>query len=155
MRSAPPRPHRWTRERYDACITAGIFRPGDRVQLVDGELIEMSPQNSPHSTAIRAANETLIRFFRTGHDVRAQLPLTLGNESEPEPDIAVVRGHWRDFAKQHPTTAVLVVEISDTTLEFDRSRKREIFAQCGIPEYWIVNLNDRQVEVQCEPRGRV
>ncbi len=155
MRSAPPRPHRWTRERYDACIAAGIFRPDDKVQLIDGELIEMSPQNSPHATAVSLTLATLQPLLANGCFARIQMPLALTPGSEPEPDFAVVRGHPRQYAAQHPQDSSLVVEVADTSLEFDRSRKRALYAQSGIPEYWIVNLIDRQIEVHRGPEGDV
>jgi len=153
MRNAPPAPHRWTRKRYEACIAAGIFRPNDRVQLIEGELIEMAPQRSPHYAAIAAAEERLRRIFPSGVALRIQAPLALGDDSEPEPDIAVVQGHWRDFIDKHPFTALFVVEVADSTLEFDRKRKGPLYARYGIPEYWIVNLVDRQVEVFRDPDG--
>ena len=90
--------------------------------------------------------EALRRVFTHGYDIRVQMPLAIGDESEPEPDVAVVRGHFRDY-RTHPLTATLVVEVADTSLEFDRSTKAARYASAEIPEYWIVNLVDRQAEV--------
>jgi Uma2 family endonuclease len=126
---------------------AGIFAPGERVELIEGEIIAMTPQKSPHATAIWLAQEALRLAFGAGFHVRSQLPLTLGPDSEPEPDAAVVRGTAREYVDGHPTTAILVVEVADTTLEFDRGRKAAMYARAGIPEYWIVNLPDRVLEV--------
>ncbi len=129
---------------------AGIFN-GQRVELIEGEIVEMSPQGGPHFTAVALAEETLRRLFRQGHVVRAQGPLSVGELSEPEPDVAVVSGAIRDYKNAHPTTALLVVEIADSTLAFDRGEKAGLYAKASIPDYWIVNLADRQVEVRRDP----
>ena len=110
----------WTREEYYKMAEAGILGPGERVELIEGEIIAMTPQDTPHAVAGSLVDEVLRTAFGTGFHVRSQRPLSLGLESEPEPDAAVVRGAARDFLKAHPTTAVLVVEISHTTLAFDR-----------------------------------
>jgi len=86
----------------------------------------------------------------SGYDIRVRMPLAIGDGSEPEPDVAVVRGHFRDY-RTHPLTAALVVEVADSNLEFERSRKASRYASAEIPEYWIVNLVDRQVEVFRDP----
>ena len=142
---------RWTREEYDKMIAAGVFSPGERLELVDGEILRMTPQGSTHFTAIRLAEEALRKAFGAGFEVRAQAPLALSPHSEPEPDIAVVRGNARDYRDAHPQTALLVVEIADSTLEYDRRRKASLYARAGIPEYWIVNLADPCVEVYRDP----
>ena len=102
---------------------------------------------SPHATAVTLVQAVLYpllvgsNYFR-----RCQLPLALGDRSEPEPDIAIVRGNIRDFTQKHPSQAGLVLEISDTTLEFDRQTKGSLYAKAGIPHYWILNLTDRCLE---------
>ncbi len=110
----------------------------------------MTPQSPDHALAVRAVEEAFRRVFTHGYDVRVQMPLGVGEDSEPEPDVAVVRGHFRDF-RTHPLTAEIVVEVADSTLEFDRSRKAARYASARIPEYWIVNLVDRRVEVFRDP----
>jgi Uma2 family endonuclease len=142
---------RWTREEYEKMIESGVFPPETRAELVDGEIYRMAPQNSGHATSIRAAEEALRSVFNFGYDVRIQLPLAVARSSEPEPDLAVVQGSWRDYRKAHPSSAVLVVEIADTSLEYDRGQKGRVYAGSGIAEYWIVNLKDRCVEVYREP----
>src|ERR1700680_355083 len=114
---------RWTREEYDRLIGAGILSPEERVELLEGEIVRMWPQNPAHALAIRNTEETLRAIFRTGFDVRVQMPFVGGGDSEPEPDVAVVRGHRRDYFQAHPATAVLVVEVADSTLDYDRRRK--------------------------------
>ncbi len=147
------RPHRWTRAAYDRMIEAGVFQPEDRVQLIDGDIIEMSPQGSRHATAIRLVENALRSVFTEGYDVRSQLPLALDAFSEPEPDVAVVPGGPRDYVEAHPERALLVVEVADTSLELDRGRKLAVYARAGIPEYWIVNLSEGTLEVYREPSG--
>jgi len=142
---------RWSRDSYDAMIRAGIFGPEENVELVEGEIVEMTPQKPSHSAGVRLVEEALRRTFGTGFDVRTQLPLALTDDSEPEPDVAVVRGSIRDYVAGHPTTAVLVVEIADASLLFDRRRKGRLYARAGIQEYWIVNLIDRVLEVYRNP----
>lgn len=143
----------WTREEYDRLVAAGAFHAEARVQLIQGEIVETTPQSAAHATALRRLQKTLDAVFSEGYDVRAQLPLALGEQSEPEPDIAVVPGSLDDYRAHHPSTAALVVEIADTTLNFDRSRKQEVYARAQIPEYWIVNLADGMLEVYRDPRG--
>jgi Uma2 family endonuclease len=142
---------RWTREEYEKMIEAGIFTPGNRVELIDGEIFNMTPQKRRHAAAIRAAEEALRSAFRSGHDVQSQLPLSLGPCSEPEPDLSVVRGTWSDYRDAHPSSAVLVVEISDASLEYDRNRKGSLYASAGIADYWIVNLVEERIEIYREP----
>lgn len=142
---------RWTRQEYDAVVRAGIFPPGDRVELIDGEVLAMTPQGSVHATAVRLVEEALRVAFGAGHDIRVQMPLALDTMSEPEPDVVVVVGSPRDYRDAHPTSALLVVEVADTTLDYDRRQKGSLYARAGVAEYWIVNLIDRRLEVHREP----
>lgn len=146
---------RWTRAEYDRIAQAGLFAPDERVELIEGEIVEMSPQDPEHSTAIVVGEETLRSAFGADYHVRSQLPLALGDDSEPEPDLAVVQGPRRAFAASHPSTASLVVEVSDSSLPFDRDRKGPMYARAGIPEYWIVNIVDHLLEVYRVPRADV
>lgn len=146
-----PQGRRWTREEYLKMADAGVFAPDERVELIEGGIVAMTPQRGPHAASVRLAQETLRGVFGPGYDVRPQLPLSLGSDSEPEPDVAVVRGTPRDYVEGHPTTALLVVEVSEATLDFDRGTKAGLYAKAGIPEYWIVNLVDRVLEVHRDP----
>ncbi len=146
-----PQVRHWTREEYLRMAEAGIFAPGEWVELIEGEIVVKDPQTPPHATAVVLAQEALRTLCGPGSDARPQLPLSLGPDSEPEPDVAVVRGTPRDYVDSHPTTATLVVEVADTTLEFDRGQKAAMYARAGIPEYWIVNLPDRVLEVHRDP----
>lgn len=146
-----PQKYLWTREEYYKMAEANILTPLDRVELIEGEVIKMPSQNPPHSTSILIWQEILQNVFGSGFTIRPQLPLSLNLTSEPEPDIAVVRGSFRDYKTAHPDTALLVVEISDTTLAFDRREKASLYARAGIQEYWIVNLIEKKVEIHRDP----
>ena len=143
-----PKTRRWTRDEYHRMGEMGWFN-GQHVELIEGRIVEMPPQKEDHYATILRVQDVLRKAFPTGHVVRPQGPLALGTRSEPEPDIAVVTGELRDFV-DHPTTAVLVVEVSGTTLRFDR-RKGGLYAHANVPEYWIINLSDREIEVRREP----
>ncbi|MGH7233770.1 MAG: Uma2 family endonuclease [Nitrospiraceae bacterium] len=142
---------RWTRHEYDRMVELGLLRPDERVELLEGEIITVTPQNSPHSASIGLAHEALLRVFGADYWIRIQLPLVIDPDSEPEPDLAVVKGTPRDYVKAHPHTAVLVVEVADTSLSLDRERKLPMYARAGIPEYWIINLTERCLEVYRDP----
>ena len=144
---------RWSREEYEKMVDAGVFAPGERAELIDGEIFGMTPQKSAHAAAVCAAQEALLHTVGVDFHIRVQLPLALGAFSEPEPDISVVRGSWRNYRDAHPSAADLIVEISDASLQFDRQRKGRIYAGAGIPDYWIVNLVDRCLEVYRQPSG--
>lgn len=142
---------RWTRKEYDRMAELGMFSPGDRVQLIEGDILTMAPQNSLHAATIGKTQRALERLFGTNVWVRIQMPLIVDPDSEPEPDLAVVPGAPADYSDAHPRTALLVVEVSDSTLPLDRDRKRAIYARAGVPEYWIINLAERCVEVYRDP----
>src|SRR5438128_12475391 len=145
------RTKRWKRTEYERLVDSGICVPGERIELVDGLLVVAEPQSSLHFAAVRLVERALARAFGEGWDVRAQGPIALDDTSEPEPDVAVVRGELRDYLDAHPADPVLVVEVSLTSLEFDRVHKSSLYARAGRPEYWIVNLVDRVLEVYREP----
>lgn len=145
------RERRWTRVEYDRLIDAGVFQPGEAVELLGGLLVIAEPPGDAHFTAIRLAEDALRAAFGPGWEVRAQGPIALDAESEPEPDVAVVPGTARDYRDGHPTHAVLVVEVAESSLRSDREDKGGLYARAGIADYWIVNLVDRVVEVHREP----
>jgi Uma2 family endonuclease len=142
---------RWKRVEYDRLIECGFFKPGEPIELVGGQLIVAEPQGSRHYTAIRAVEEALRAAFGVGWDVRTQAPVALDEESEPEPDAAVVPGSFRDYVSGHPSRPVLLVEVSESSLAFDRAHKGSLYARAGLADYWIVNLIDRVLEVYREP----
>jgi Uma2 family endonuclease len=142
---------RWTRVEYDRLIESGFFQPGDPVELLGGQLIVAEPQGSYHFSAIQAVEEALRAAFGPGWQVRGQGPVALDDESEPEPDVAVVQGSFRDYVAEHPSRPALVVEVSGSSLALDRDHKGSLYARAGLADYWVVNLVDRVLEVYREP----
>jgi hypothetical protein len=143
----------WSVAEFERLIDAGFFGPEERVELIEGEVVRKVTQNPPHSTALRKAERAINRVFVEGFDVRPQMPLSFGEGSgnRPEPDLAVVTGSPEDYALEHPRTAVLVIEVSDATLDYDRTTKAGVYARANIPELWIVNLPDRALDVYRQP----
>ena len=141
----------WTRAEYDRLVAQGVFDPGAPVELLDGELVVREPQGSYHFTTIALAARAIERLFGPGWTVRQQAPISLDDQSEPEPDLAVVRGEPLDFLAQHPTRPVLVVEVAESSLELDRDVKGGLYARAGLAEYWIINLRNRSLEVLHSP----
>lgn len=129
---------------------ANFFRD-QRVQLIGGEIVQESFMNPLHAVSVCLATETLQRLFGAGFHVRGQLPIDLTPTSRPHPDLAVVTGSVRDYAEKHPKTAVLVVEVSDSTLEEDTHTKMSLYAAAGIADYWVIDVSGR-VLVFREPR---
>jgi Uma2 family endonuclease len=142
---------KWTREEYDRMLDCGILDEDSRVELIAGEIVTVAPQKSPHATAVGLGNDAMRLAVGPEFHVRSQMPLALGPDSEPEPDLAIVRGTIRDYADAHPDHAMLIIEVSDSTLAHDRVRKGSLYARSGIPEYWIVNLPSRLLEVYRDP----
>jgi Uma2 family endonuclease len=145
------RSRRWTRLEYERLVECGVFQPGDPVELVGGRLIASEPQGSLHAVAVGVASEVLRSSLGSGWVVREEKPVALDEDSEPEPDLAVVAGTQRDYAAGHPTRPVLVVEVAETSLAWDRAEKGSLYARAGIADYWIVNLVDRVIEVYRAP----
>jgi Uma2 family endonuclease len=148
---AEPNLRRWTLDEFQQMGEMGFFTD-ERVELIDGEIIEMPPQKDVHAIVVSLVDKTFSKALPSGFWVRSQLPLHLGDASEPEPDLSIVKGNPRDYlGKGHPKSALLVAEVSDSTLQFDRTIKASLYAAAGIGDYWIVNLNDRCVEVCRDP----
>lgn len=139
------------RVEYELLVDKGFFESGERIELIDGLMVIAEPQSSSHYTAIRLVELALTRAFGHGWDVRTQGPIALDDVSEPEPDVAVVRGGVRDYADAHPVDPVLVVEVALSRYAFDRKYKSSLYARAGRPEYWIVNLVRRVLEVHRAP----
>jgi Uma2 family endonuclease len=147
----PPQVHRFTRDEFLRMADAGLFQE-QRAELIEGEIIDMAPQRNTHALAVTLVLRELMKAY-PGDWVRCQMPLSLGPRSEPEPDVAVVPGTPESHAGRtgHPSAALLVVEISDTTLAFDRGAKHRIYARSGVTEYWIINLIAQTLESHREP----
>jgi len=136
-----PRPRRWTREEYERAFTLGLFGAEERLELIAGEIIEKMPQKPAHATTIGKVVRVLMRVFGEACEVRSQLPLILAKDGEPEPDVLVVPGEPDDYGTMHPTESevLLLVEVSDRTLEYDLGRKAAYYAEAGIANYWVVD----------------
>ncbi len=143
--------HRWTRQEYEKAAYAGAFRDR-RVELIDGVVYDMTAQHSPHAAGVQKARRALEAAFpATRYDIRSQMPLALSRFSMPEPDLAVVPGGPDDYVKAHPKTALLVLEVADSSQYHDRIRKVGIYARAGLQDYWISNLAKDVLEVYREP----
>jgi Uma2 family endonuclease len=135
---------------YDKLVALGVFE-GERVELLNGEVRRMSPIGPPHTSTVDRLTELLVLAFAGRARVRVQGSFAGGELSEPEPDVSILPR--RDYDAEHPSEAHLVIEVSDSSLAYDRGPKAALYATCGVPEYWIVNLVDRVVEVHREPRA--
>lgn len=140
-------PWQWTVEQYQKAGELGWFE-GQRVQLIEGKVIEMNPMGEPHAVGMGKLQRQFNRNLPDSLFVRGQSPIHINATSAPEPDIAVVDAV---IVGQRPTTARLVVEVSDATLAFDRTTKATLYASAQIPEYWILDVNARSLEVLREP----
>jgi Uma2 family endonuclease len=141
-------------DQYHEMLRAGILTDGDPVELLDGWLVAKMMQNPFHSTVVELIRKALDRRCPDGWHVRSEKPVTLA-DSEPEPDVMVVRGALLDYLDRHPVPndVALIVEVADTSLDRDQTTKKRLYAAAGIPIYWIVNLLDRRVEVYTVPSG--
>ncbi|MDZ8106092.1 MAG: Uma2 family endonuclease [Nostoc sp. DedQUE12a] len=146
-------PKRFTIEEYHQLIELGFLKEGDRIELIRGELIQMVAKGTPHTVCGSILCRQLDRLLGDRAVIRGQDPITLPNQSEPEPDVAIARGKDEDYLAHHPypEDIFLVVEISDSTLDYDQTKKLELYAEAGIANYWIVNLNARQLESYSQP----
>ncbi len=143
--SGPPRNMLWTVDQFHYLGDLGMFE-GRRAMLIDGVIVEEGPMNPPHRISLELCEEALRAVFGAGWRVCNQMPLVLGQATDPEPDLAVVAGSPRG-ASAHPTTAALVVEVSDTSLRYDTTVKVGVYAAGGIADYWVVDVNGRQLLV--------
>lgn len=145
------RTRQWTRIEYDRLIESGFFQESDRVELLGGQLLVAEPQGSRHAATVSLVADALRVAFQGGWYVTVQLPVALDDESEPEPDVAVVRGTARDYGDAHPSRPVLVVEVADSSRTLDRQHKASLYARAGVPDFWIVDIVDNVLEVHRRP----
>lgn len=145
----------WNVDEYHRMLHAGIIAPDERVELIAGQVIPMSAKNPPHAATTLCASDYLKQLLADVALVRVQDPVQLNQYSEPEPDIAIVRIEPRKYIDHHPAPdeVFLLIEVADTTLETDRRQKAPLYAQAGISEYWILDVNKFQVYVFREPSG--
>lgn len=148
--SGPPRNLLWTVDQFHYLGDLGLFE-GRRAMLINGVIVEEGPMNPPHAIAATKTEEAVRAAFGPGWHLRAAKPLVLGLTIDPEPDAAVVAGRPGDYTS-HPTTAALVVEVADTSLGYDTRDKAELYATAGIADYWVVDVDGRQLLVFRDPR---
>jgi len=151
MLQAAPAETRYTSDRYFQLVDEGLLRPDDRVELLEGVIVAMAPQNPRHASAITRVQAALADAIGKRAVIRGQLPLVASAYSVPEPDVAIIPGQSSGYDRAHPTTALLVVEVADSSVAQDRLTKSAIYAGAEIPEYWLVNLRDDCVEILRSP----
>lgn len=147
--------HRLTVREYHRLGDAGILGEDNRVELFEGQLVDMSPIGPRHALAVDALNEHLVRAVAGRAAVRVQNPIELDGGSESQPDIALVRRPWGGYPTAHPgpVDVLLLIEVADTSLEIDRGAKLELYARAAIPEFWLVDLTADRVLVHRDPNG--
>ena len=144
---------KWTVKEYHKLGEIGIFNPEERLELIEGDIIKISAKGTVHAAATRRTATLLHNLLGNQAAVYNKSPITLDDNSEPEPDIAVVRIDPFDYATHHPTPSevYLIIEVADSSLTFDREIKAKIYARSGIADYWVLNVGDRQLHVFREP----
>jgi Uma2 family endonuclease len=142
----PIRPLR--RVEYDKLVELGVFE-GERIELLDGQLVRMNPPKPPHASTVDKLMLLLVRGLSTQARVRVQQPFAANEESEPQPDLAIVP--LATYESDHPDLAELIIEVSESSIRYDRGPKLRVYAEAGVPEYWIVNLDQRLIEVHRKP----
>ena len=145
--------HRFTVEEYEKLVRLGILDESDQLELIEGYLVRKMSMKPPHSRTVNKVRKRLDKALPEAWDSQIQSPIRL-SESVPEPDYVVFRGDDDDYRDSHPTARdnALVVEVADSSLEGDRTDKARIYARNGLPEYWIVNLEELQIEVYTQPQ---
>jgi Uma2 family endonuclease len=143
---------RLTVEQYHEMVRTGILTDDDPVELLQGLLVTKMPKNPPHRITTGLLREALRPLLPNGWYVDSQEPITT-EDSEPEPDVCVIRGDTRQYADRHPgpSDVALVIEVADTTLERDLTSKKQVYARAGIPVYWVIDLVGRRIEVFTDP----
>jgi len=148
MSSLSPEIRPLRRAEYDKLVELGVFED-ERIELLEGQLVQMSPIGPPHTGAVQELNMLLVPPLVGRAIVRIQSPFAAHDTSEPEPDVTIVP--TGDYHREHPSEACLIIEVAQSSLRLDRGQKQRIYAQAGVPEYWIVNVTDRCIEVYTEP----
>lgn len=145
--------HLFSRTDYHCLAQTPIFREDDHIELIEGEIIDMAPLGSLHASIVTRITDIFYKQCRSQAIIRVQNPIRLGDFSEPEPDIALLRPCTDCYAQSHPseTDVLLLVEVADSSLRYDREVKIPLYARYGIPEVWLVNVANNNIEVFLEP----
>ena len=148
--------YRWTVEDYHRLVEARILDEDSRVELLNGQIVQMSPIGKLHAACVDRLSDLFRDILGKSVIIRVQNPIIPDAHSEPEPDLSILKRKANFYADGHPRPEdiLLIVEVADTTLEKDRTTKKELYAAVGIAEYWIINLPDRQVEQYLDPFGK-
>lgn len=146
-------PRRFNRIEYYRMAEAGIFRPDERVELIEGTVVCQWSQTPAHAFALAVLTPLLLKLLSTTYHARLRAPVVLSDDTELEPDALIVHGTWHDYADHHPRAkdTLLAIEVADSSLAYDRTTKQRLYARHGIPHYWIVNVQDEAVEVYTAP----
>ncbi len=140
---------------YYKMAETGILSNDQRYELLNGEIFKMSPQKSSHTSITHFLFEEFLYQLNRTAECRSQAPISINNSSEPEPDIAILKNRKTRYRDRHPVPkeVLLVIEVSDSTLPIDKTVKKEMYATAGIPQYWIVNIPENQVEIYVNPKN--
>ena len=146
-------PYRFTIAQYFAIAEAGILKEGERVELIDGVIVTMSPMGNPHRATVNRLTRMMVGVVGTRAIVQIQCPITLDDRTMPEPDLALLRerADFYESEDTYPDDVLLVIEVADASVDYDRREKLPRYAQAGIPEVWITVLPERIIEAHSEP----
>ncbi len=146
-----------TTDEYHQMIETGIIHEGEHIELISGQVLNMAAKGTRHTLCARTLFKQLLNLIGDRSDVQSQDPITLPNNSEPDPDVIVARLRSDNYANSHPAPVdiILLIEVADSSLDFDRNTKAPLYAAAGISEYWIVNLIDNRLEIYSQPEGSI
>ena len=146
---------RITVEEYEVMYEAGVFKPDERLELINGEILTMAPMNAPHISHVARLSRIFIETLGRRATVFTQLPIVISKDSEPEPDISILRWRSDDYFSAKPSAqdVYAIIEVASTSLVYDRRVKLPLYARVGVPEVWIVNVQERELEVYRNPKG--
>jgi len=146
---------RITVEEYEVMYEAGVFKPDERLELINGEILKVAPMNAPHMAHVARLSRIFIETLGRKATVFTQLPVVLSEDSEPEPDISILRWRSDDYFSAKPSAqdVYAIIEVASTSLVYDRRVKLPLYARVGVPEVWIVNVQARELEVYRNPKG--
>ena len=151
--ASPPRSRKFTVDEYYLMAEVGILKPDERVELIEGEILVMPPIGPEHADNVDEFNDVLARYAPGRYRIRIQNPVRLNDHSEPEPDVSLLRRRPEGYRAAHPTPAdvLLIIEVADSSLQYDRNTKAHIYGRSGVPETWVRNLPEDCIERFSEP----
>ncbi len=146
---------RITVEEYEVMYEAGVFKPDERLELINGEILKVAPMNAPHISYVIRLSRIFTERLTKRAIVSTQLPVVINEESEPEPDLSILRWRSDDYFSGKPSAqdVYAIIEVASTSLVYDRRVKLPLYARAGVPEVWIVKVQERELEVYRSPKG--